>query len=133
MTPEGKVKAIGQRMMKLYANVYYHMPVQNGMGNPTLDFIICCNGYAMAVETKVLGKKATPRQELTMDAMRAAGCFVFLVDSQEGWDIVEANMVLLGALPHGIQTGATPSNNRRPKVSRLLQRAEDAAPSGGEV
>jgi hypothetical protein len=125
MTPEGKVKAIGQKMMRLYANVYYHMPVQNGMGNPTLDFIICCNGYSMAVETKTPGKKATPRQEITMEAMRKAGCFVFLVDGQEGWNIVEAHMIMLGATPHAIQASASPSGNRRPKVSGLLQRPED--------
>lgn len=141
MTPEGKIKAIGQRMMKRYVNIYYHMPVQNGMGNPTLDFIICCNGHSMAVETKTAGKKATPRQELTMAAMETAGCFVFLVDSQEAWDIVEATMVMLGATPHDIkdsalaqsEAGTSGGRKRRTTVPRLLQRPTDTQESSSEV
>lgn len=97
MTPEGKIKAQIKRMLGKYPRVYYHMPVQNGMGEPTLDFVGCCNGYFFAVEAKAPGKKPTARQLLTMDNMRAAGAFVFLVSCESELNQLEAYLCLLGA------------------------------------
>jgi len=56
------------------------MPVQNGMGAPSLDFIGSYKGYFFAVETKAPGKKPTPRQEVTIETIRAAGGAVFVID-----------------------------------------------------
>jgi hypothetical protein len=131
-TPESKVKMQGIKMMRRYQNVYYHMPVMNGMGAPTLDFIITCNGYALAVETKAPGKKATPRQLVTIAAMEAAGTWCFVVDSSQGWDAVEATMCLLGAIPHD-ETKTQTAHNGRKKVSGLLQRPEIDTEGGSEV
>lgn len=73
-----KVKALCKNM-----GVYYHMPVQAGMGKPTLDFIICAYGFFIGVETKALGKKATRRQEITMAEMQAANGYTLVVDGDE--------------------------------------------------
>jgi hypothetical protein len=78
-TPEGKVKSQVKDVLKKYA-AYWHCPVQNGMGAPTLDFVGCHFGEFFAIETKAPGKKPTPRQELTMDEMKKAAAKVFVID-----------------------------------------------------
>lgn len=95
MTPEGKVKEQVKKLLKAH-NAYYHMPVQNGMGAPTLDFICCHNSRFFAVETKALGKKPTKRQEVTMMEIAFAGGFVFVVSCQTELDILEAYLQLTG-------------------------------------
>lgn len=79
MTPEGKVKDRVKKLLK-EAGAYYHLPVLNGMGAPTLDIIGCHRGAFFAIETKAPGKKPTERQLQTMEAMSAAGGTVFVVD-----------------------------------------------------
>lgn len=56
------------------------MPVVNGYGQPTLDYVGCINGWFFSVETKAPGKHPTPRQRQTMERMRAAGGAVFVID-----------------------------------------------------
>lgn len=75
---EKYVKDQIKKLLKKYG-VYYHMPVQNGYGAPTLDFIGCYQGRFFGVEAKRPGKVPTARQELTMNAMREAGGAVFVV------------------------------------------------------
>ena len=82
MTPEGKVKEQVKKLLK-EAGAYYHMPVQNGMGAPTLDIVGCHQGNFFAVETKAPGKKPTPRQEQTIADMRRARAAVFVVDGSD--------------------------------------------------
>lgn len=83
-TPEGKVKAQVKRALNTLRDkgypVYYHMPVQNGMGKPTLDFVGCIKGAFFAIETKAPGRKPTDRQIDTMEEMRKAGAHVFVYD-----------------------------------------------------
>lgn len=88
MTPEGKVKQKVKDLCKRH-DVYYHMPVQNGMGKPTLDFILCVDGYFVAVETKAPGKKPTPRQLLTMAEMEKAGGVTMVVDGDKTLEELE--------------------------------------------
>jgi hypothetical protein len=78
-TPEGKVKAKVKAVLKQFG-AYWHMPVQNGLGAPSLDFICCINGLYFAIETKAPGGKPTPRQEDTIGAIRATGGKVFVID-----------------------------------------------------
>ena len=82
MTPEGKVKEQLKRILK-EAEVYWHMPVQNGMGAPTLDFICCYRGFYLAIETKAPGQKLTARQEITMGAIRKAGGVAMTFDGSD--------------------------------------------------
>lgn len=94
MTDEGKVKAKVKRLFKQYG-VYYHMPVQNGMGEPTLDFVACVRGHFCSVETKAQGQQPTARQLATMRRMKDAGGFVFLVSCDAELNILEAFLQLL--------------------------------------
>ena len=93
-TPEGKVKDKVKAVFKRLG-VYYHMPVQNGMGEPTLDFVACVNGYFFAVETKAPGKKPTPRQLVTMSKMAKSGAFVFVVSNDAELAVLEATIQLV--------------------------------------
>ena len=81
-TPEGVVKkAVIAMLIRLEA--YYHMPVQQGYGRPSLDFIICMGGRFVAIEAKAPGKKPTAIQWKTIKKMQAAGGLVFVIDNVE--------------------------------------------------
>ena len=85
MTPESKVKAKVNRALKPLVDAgsaWKFMPVQNGMGIPGLDYLICVGGRFIAIETKVKGKVPTPRQDTTIAAIRDAGGKVFVVDDE---------------------------------------------------
>ena len=77
MTPEGRIKAKVNKLLKepwLVDKLWYFMPVQRGFGKPTLDYILCVNGYFVAVETKKDARSTlTDRQKSTMRAMVQAG------------------------------------------------------------
>lgn len=84
MTPEGAVKnKVKKFLTPLKPSVYFHMPVQNGMGSPTLDFVGCVRGRYFAIETKAGDSKPTARQELTATDISAAGGVAFLIDANE--------------------------------------------------
>lgn len=97
-TPEGKVKEGIKRVFKRY-DVYWHMPVQNGMGEPTLDFVACGDGIFIAVEAKAKGKRPTPRQQITMAEMQKAGAFVFVVNDADSLARLEQTLVILLRFP----------------------------------
>lgn len=78
MTPEGKVKEKIKQVLREHG-AYYHMPVQNGMGKPSLDFIGCVNGRFLAVEAKAERGSLTLRQKATIADMEAAGAFVLVI------------------------------------------------------
>jgi hypothetical protein len=85
VTPEGRVKAKVNAALKPHIDanhIWKFMPVQMGLGIPALDYLLCVCGMFVAIETKVPGKKPTPRQELTMAALTAAGAKVFVVDDE---------------------------------------------------
>lgn len=84
-TPESKVKEAVKKLLK-ERGAYYHMPVQNGMGKPSLDFVGCYRGKFFAIETKAAGKKPTLRQQATIAEMEAAGAAVFVVAGDFGMD-----------------------------------------------
>jgi hypothetical protein len=89
MTPEAKVKIRVKVLLALH-NVYWHMPVQNGMGAPSLDFVCCHKGRYFAIETKAGDKKATPRQQITINAIHRAGGPAFVVnETPKTWEILE--------------------------------------------
>jgi hypothetical protein len=86
MTPESKVKAMVRAKLKS-AGAYVFMPVQTGMGAPTLDFIGCHRGRFFGIETKATKGKATQRQYHTASLMVRAGGVVFLLrpDPEKLW------------------------------------------------
>ena len=79
MTPEGRIKAKVKRRLDALPCLYQFRPVQNGMGAPSLDILVCAGGWFIAIETKAPGKKMTPRQETTATQMRTAGALVLVV------------------------------------------------------
>lgn len=82
MTPEGKVKAkVKVALKSLGSDCWRFMPVQNGFGSVSLDFMLCYKGRFIAIETKAPGKTLTPLQETTKAQMEAAGGIVLVV-----WD-----------------------------------------------
>lgn len=90
MTPESRVKDKIKKVLKsLSPRCYYHMPVQNGMGSPCLDFNGVVNGRRFDIEAKAPGQKPTTRQELTIRELTAAGSKVFVIDGDteelEAW------------------------------------------------
>lgn len=85
MTPEGQVKAKVKAYLKSIG-AYYNMPVPNGLGAPSLDFVGCYRGRFFAIETKAGSKGPTPRQEATMRSMEDAGGATFLInDDDDTW------------------------------------------------
>lgn len=89
-TPEGKVKAAISRELKRLG-AYYHMPVQNGMGSPTLDYVGCINGHFFAIEAKSEVGTLTARQELTIEAMKRAGALVLVIRGVDTIGKIEAS------------------------------------------
>ena len=84
-TPEGRVKD-GVKMVLAKYKVYYHCPVQNGMGAPSLDFIGCHVGHYFGIETKAPGKRPTPRQLITMANITRCGGKIFVIDGTDKTD-----------------------------------------------
>ena len=104
-TPESYVKEKVKKLLK-EAGAYYHMPVQNGMGKPSLDFVCCHQGRFLAIETKAEKGVLTLRQKATMDEMQKAGAIVLVirgVGDGEGFAILEAFLSL--AAPTRISEG----------------------------
>ena len=73
MTPEGRIKAKINKVLAQWEGVYKFMPVQQGLGATTLDYLICVNSHFLGIEAKAPGKKPTPRQLLTIQKIRDAG------------------------------------------------------------
>ncbi len=88
MTPEGKVKVAVKAVLSRHS-AFWHCPVQNGMGDPSLDFVCCHKGRYFAVETKAAGKVLTRRQEVTAADINIAGGVVFVVDGDHGLTALE--------------------------------------------
>jgi|SRR5579859_5948221 len=88
MTPEGRIKAMVKKALDIYIQPHWRfMPVQTGYGSTALDFLICVNGWFVAIETKKDGKaKLTPLQQTTKTDMEAAGALVFVVYDQASCD-----------------------------------------------
>jgi hypothetical protein len=87
MTPEARVKhEIRMRLHALHEQhrLYYHQPVMNGMGKPTLDFNpVVLYGWMCAIEAKAPGEDLTPRQMQTFREITDAGGRVFKIDGSD--------------------------------------------------
>lgn len=131
-TPEGKVKDMVRRGLDKLACLYRFMPVQNGMGAPGLDFYLCAGGWFIAIETKVPGKKPTPRQETTIASIEAAHGLVFVVDDKEScdkaMDVIAAccKLANLIRLPQYGEAGVGVERAKEAIVDMAKQRGDDA-------
>ena len=84
MTPEGRIKAKINKVLAQGDGVYKFMPVQQGLGATTLDYLICVNSHFLGIEAKAPGKKPTPRQLLTIQKIRDAGGTALVIDGDLG-------------------------------------------------
>jgi len=84
-TPEGKVKNAVRKFLK-QSGIWFYQPVQNGMGVVGIpDFICCCRGRFLAIETKAPGKlsNVTPNQKKVLAEINQHGGVAVVVDSIE--------------------------------------------------
>ena len=103
MTGEGAVKAKVKKILAKYGDeLDAFWPVQNGMGSPALDCIVCYRGIHIEIETKAPGKRPTPRQETTVAKKEKAGAIVFVIDGENGCAELDA---YLRGIPAPIPTG----------------------------
>ena len=82
MTPEGRTKAQIKKWLDA-RDIWYFMPVSNGMGRHGIPDIICCwNGKFLAIECKAPGKRANTSalQEREIAAIRMAKGWAVVVD-----------------------------------------------------
>lgn len=77
-------KVVKDRVKRILRNhgAWWHMPVQQGYGAPGVDFHVCHHGRFLGIETKRPGKYPSPRQELTMEAIREAGGHTLVVGAE---------------------------------------------------
>lgn len=93
-TPEGKVKqAIKDVLTDL--EIYYFMPVQNGMGKRTLDFICCVGGHYIGIEAKAPGKAPTRMQDKTIAEIANSGGTCFWINSVSDIGILRGALTLI--------------------------------------
>ena len=84
-TPEGKVKKEVAKWLR-DNDIWYFMPMQNGMGVVGIpDFICCWRGEFLAIETKAPGKllNLTPNQKNRIREIEEHGGTAYVVDSLE--------------------------------------------------
>lgn len=129
MTPEGLVKEKVKKMLK-EAGAYFHMPVQNGMGKPSLDFVCCHNGRFLAIETKTEKGKLTLRQQATIDEMQAAGAIVLVIRGVSDGD---SFAILAAFLALNTETYAAPKPERFDGVGEYLAAPPSLADYGATV
>jgi len=78
ITPEGKVK-LGVKKILDDLRIYHFSPFMAGMGRAGVpDIIACFNGKFVAIECKAGQGKTTALQDRELDAICAAGGFVFV-------------------------------------------------------
>lgn len=68
--------------------IFYFMPVHNGLGKMTTDFIVCVNGHFLAIETKIGKNVPTNRQLLFLKSVVAAGGSAYVVNEQNLQDFL---------------------------------------------
>jgi len=93
MTPEGKVKArIDKLLKKFKPHCAYRKPVPGGFGMSELDYYGVMNGKFFAIEAKADWKEPTDRQKACIREFRASGGEVFVivaVDDENGFAELE--------------------------------------------
>lgn len=93
-TPEGKVKDAVKKWLR-DRGYWFYMPVQNGMGVVGIpDFICCCAGKFVAIETKAPGKRKnlTPNQINRLKEIEGAYGLTLVVDDPKQLSILEEKL-----------------------------------------
>lgn len=83
MTPEARVKNAIKKYLDTIGNLWYYMPVSNGMGRVGCpDILVCFRGMFLAFEVKAPGKRAntTANQDREIRGIAEALGEVHVVD-----------------------------------------------------
>jgi hypothetical protein len=72
---------IKQYLKELDPNCFSHTVVETGFGSRFVDMMVCLGGDWLIIETKMPGGKVTPRQQATLDTIKAAGGAAFVAHS----------------------------------------------------
>ncbi len=78
-TPEGRVKAEIDKVLKAAPECEFDKPVVSAYGNAMLDYVGCSRGRYFEIEAKAPGKKPTARQEHRMETRAASGRKMFFI------------------------------------------------------
>ena len=73
--------AVRKRLKELGA--YSYWPVPTVWGATAVDILVCYKGRFIAIECKATGRKLLLHQAMTLNAIKAAGGLVFVIDSVE--------------------------------------------------
>jgi hypothetical protein len=84
VTPEGRVKAKIDAVLRNTMDIWWFKPVQNGMGRRALDYVGCSRGDFFTIEAKREGESPTAFQNLTSLGIHTAGGKVFHISCDEG-------------------------------------------------
>lgn len=104
MTPESKVKAAVRKVLDALApDVWYFMPVQRGLGcrRGVPDFIACCRGRFIGIETKAGRGRQTGIQKFMAECIMQAGGMTLVVNENN----LDELRSLLAELLTGTRTG----------------------------
>ena len=83
-TPEGIVKAKVKKILAEFGDkIDGFWPVPSGYGESHLDYVGCCNGFFISIETKAPGKKPTGRQLLRIQNVRKSGGMAWVIDGTD--------------------------------------------------
>jgi Holliday junction resolvase len=90
VTPEGRVKAAVKKILET-SNVYFFMPVSNGMGRHGIpDVVACYKGHLLGIECKAKGGKTTALQERELQRIRDAGGTALVINEHNLHELQEA-------------------------------------------
>lgn len=84
-TPEGRVKAGIKKILKDH-NVWFYMPVSNGMGVHGIpDFVCCVRGQFLGIEAKAPGRRGNTSalQDIQIAAIHKAGGRALVADDPQ--------------------------------------------------
>lgn len=81
-TPESKVKQKVKAILTKY-NAWYCMPVGGLLGRAGVpDFLVCCNGQFIGIETKAGNGKLTALQRLTLQQIAEVGGLAIVINEK---------------------------------------------------
>lgn len=83
MTPEGKIKALIAKVLAKH-KCWSFMPVPTGFQAKSIDYLVCCKGWFIAIEAKAPGKTATQRQDYVLKLIREAGGLTYVIGTESG-------------------------------------------------
>jgi Holliday junction resolvase len=87
VTPEGKVKQAVKKLLEI-SHVYFFMPSANGYGRAGIpDFIACCNGHFLAIETKAGKGTTTALQDREIARINDAGGTALVINERNLHDL----------------------------------------------